>query len=319
MARDLTIAICTWNRSELLRQTLEQFTKLQIPPGLDWEVLVVDNNSSDRTKQAALAFADRLPLRYVFEPQLGLCRARNRAIEESAAELVAFTDDDVLVYEDWLLNLWRAAQQFPERAAYGGPIEPWWVRQPDPDFAEVFHRLKIGFCGVDHERPIGPLPNELQIFGANMAFRRTAIGTLRFDERFGQVGRNEKRSDESDFILRLRQAGGEVIWVPDMRLRHYVEPQRMTLDYLCRITIGDGRIAARLKSGSPDASGPSVGGVPRWLVRRCVEMRLRAFAHKLAGRRIPWLIALREYCLLRGQIAERWLMTREHRRGAVSR
>jgi glycosyltransferase involved in cell wall biosynthesis len=78
----ITIAICTWNRCDLLRRTLQRLTEIAVPDSVAWDVLVVNNNSSDRTEEAIDAFRGALPLRSVFEPQPGLSHARNRALSE---------------------------------------------------------------------------------------------------------------------------------------------------------------------------------------------------------------------------------------------
>src|SRR5262249_47996355 len=112
----VTVAICTWNRCHLLAQTLTAMIKLRVPAGIAWDVIVVDNNSTDDTKAVTASFGDRLPLRYVLEPELGLCHARNRALTESSAEYIIFTDDDVLVSDDWLEGFCRAAMMFTDAA-----------------------------------------------------------------------------------------------------------------------------------------------------------------------------------------------------------
>src|ERR1035437_6631543 len=101
-AESVTIVICTWNRCELLQQTLGRMTEMVLPPHLNWEILVVDNNCTDNTSSVLATFADRLPLRVVHELQPGLTHARNRALRESSADLLLWTDDDVLVDHSWL-------------------------------------------------------------------------------------------------------------------------------------------------------------------------------------------------------------------------
>src|SRR5512143_830758 len=102
-ATRLTVAICTWNRSALLEQTLERMTRLVAPSGCTWELLVINNNSTDATESVIARFEARLPIRGVFETQPGLSNARNRAVREAGGEYVLFTDDDVLVDPDWLV------------------------------------------------------------------------------------------------------------------------------------------------------------------------------------------------------------------------
>src|SRR5207253_11169792 len=97
-----TVAICTWNRSQLLRQTLDQFLDLAIPAGMTWELLVVNNNSTDDTDVVLAEFESRLPLRRLFEREPGLSHARNAALAAATGDYILFTDDDVLIAQSWL-------------------------------------------------------------------------------------------------------------------------------------------------------------------------------------------------------------------------
>jgi len=82
------IAICTWNRSPLLAVTLDSLSHLHIPASVDWEILIVDNNSTDDTAQIVSRFAERLPVRYFFEPDQGHTHARNQAVEQADGDLL---------------------------------------------------------------------------------------------------------------------------------------------------------------------------------------------------------------------------------------
>ncbi len=229
----VTVAICTWNRCELLRQTLEQMTRLLIPVGLEYEILIVDNNSTDATEQVVTDFAGRLPVRRIFESRPGKSFACNRAMEEARGDYILWTDDDVLVAETWLAAFMAGAQQFPDAAAFGGTIVPWFTAPPDPEMCDAFPALGTGFCGLERTMSSGVLSDEEHIWGANMAFRRRAVEGLSFDTAFGPspyvVGGGR---DEVTFIRQLRRKGGIVIWLPAMRVQHYVMPSRTTLKYL---------------------------------------------------------------------------------------
>src|SRR5262249_5404549 len=116
MPMHATVAVCTWNRAALLDRTLEQFTRLRVPAGLQWELLVVNNNCTDDTDQVLGRYRDRLPLSPLFEPRQGLSHARNCAVQAAAGDLIVWTDDDVLVDPDWLGCHVAAAQRWPEAA-----------------------------------------------------------------------------------------------------------------------------------------------------------------------------------------------------------
>ncbi len=332
-AESVTIAICTWNRCELLRQTLDRMTEMVVPPHLDWEILVVDNNCTDNTPSILATFADRLPLRVVHELQPGLSHARNRALRESSADFLLWTDDDVLVDHSWLEAFVAGTRQFPEAAAFGGTIVPWFTAPPDPETCDAFPALGIGFCGLERNMPAGVLPDEEQhIWGANMAFRRRAIEGLSFDAAFGPspdvVGGGR---DDVAFIRQLRRKGGIVIWLPAMRVQHYVMPSRTTLKYLKSFyrTKGYEHIVER-PPGDEDVR--QLAGAPRYLWRLWLTTTLRYLlssigwhtrprwlfrsgppANESSSARVRSLTWLRESVFLRGMIAG----YRSQRRGAA--
>jgi glycosyltransferase involved in cell wall biosynthesis len=122
---DITVVICTYNRSSSLATTLTSVAATVIPESAEWEVLVVDNNSTDETREVSGDFCRRYPrrFRYLFEPQQGLSHARNAGIREARGEIIAFTDDDVVVEATWLQNL-TAELHNGDWAGAGGRILP---------------------------------------------------------------------------------------------------------------------------------------------------------------------------------------------------
>jgi glycosyltransferase involved in cell wall biosynthesis len=261
----VTVAICTWNRCDLLQPTLEQLTRMVRPSDVALEILVVNNNCTDGTDAVVSSFLTQLPLRRLFEATPGLSHARNAAIASSAdADYLVFTDDDVLVDPRWLIELRDAALAFPEAAAIGGIIDPWFPEPPNPELTEAFPVLQKGFCGIDHQRAAGPLPADLFILGANMAYRRDWLGRFSFNANYGVSPTSIAGGEEVDMLDRIRGAGGSVIWWPNMRVQHYVAPSRMTREYLLKFIAGKGKelvlAEGRLDSGL-------WFGAPRWLWR----------------------------------------------------
>jgi glycosyltransferase involved in cell wall biosynthesis len=308
----VTVAICTWNRARLLDQTLAAMHRLIIPDSVEWELLVVNNNCSDQTDEVIAAHAGALPIRRLFEPTAGKSHAANRAIDEASGDLILWTDDDVLVDEGWLAALIAAARRHPDAGGFGGPIDPWFPVPPDPALVAAFPALERGFCGLDHEADEGPSPEDKPIWGANMAFKRAAVEGIRFDPSLGpspkllRSGGKERLisiggGEEEEFIARLRERGDKIVWVPTMQVRHYVAPERMTLEYLCSLYIDAGRNSIRL-TGVP--SGPRCFGIPRWLLRQWLEASLRYTFHRLSTSQTSALTWLRQRCYFEGMIQE---------------
>jgi glycosyltransferase involved in cell wall biosynthesis len=307
----VTVAICTWNRARLLDQTLSEMRKLFIPSGVDWEVLIVNNNCTDDTDDVISRYKHDLPVRRLFEPKPGLSNARNRAQDEADGGVILWTDDDVLVDQGWLAAVSGAAARYPQAAGFGGPVDPWFPVAPDPDLLAAFPCVRRGFCGVDHRIPEGPLGPDRGFVGANMAFRYDWIAGLKFNPNLGaaphpaasESGINHGSGEESEFIDRLRGRGGELIWVPDMRVRHYVDPSRLTLSYLSDHLYEGGRHYIRHR-GIP--VGRCVLGVPVWVWRKWFGGLTNHHVNKLFGRRVAALSSMGHVWFHGGMIAGCW-------------
>jgi GT2 family glycosyltransferase len=296
---DLTIAICTWNRAALLRGALRSLTRLTIPEGVRWDVLVVDNASPDDTPRAIEELRATLPLRSVVEPNVGLSHARNRVLAEVRSDWILWTDDDVEVKPDWLAAAVEAIRANPDAAVIGGPIEPLFPEAPDPVVLEAFPELRKGFCGLDYGGGMRALRPGEDVTGANMLVRRKWLDGMSFDPRLGVAGATYRVGEEVDVQRRIRERGGAVVWAPAMRVKHHVDPKRMRVAYLLDWQVGVGETLVRMEGAPP---GRRLFGVPLWLVRGCVDSLLTAGLDWTRRRRAGYLAALRRYHRYRGMI-----------------
>lgn len=300
----VTVAICTYNRSHLLDHTLGLVARLVVPSSIPWEIVVIDNASTDATRDVLRDHASRLPIRTFVESSRGLSNARNRSVAEARGDWILFTDDDVLLEPDWLRIFAGAIERHPGVVAVGGPVRPWFPTDPDPLLVGAFPELASGFCGIDHGVAEGVIQPPLEIFGANFAVRRDVAAELKFDPALGApfgVG------EETDLVRRARASGGEVLWVPNMSVRHYVDPSRMTLSYLRRYRFGLGASLVK-QEGLPAA--PSWLGAPRWLWRRWAGARVMAPVNMLLGRRQRGLELTRDAAYYGGMLSEARKATR---------
>ena len=221
----VSVAIATYNRSGELAKTLDSLSQIRTAGAPEFEVLVVDNNSSDRTPQVVDEFRDRFGgrLRYFREPAQGLSHARNRAVAEAKFEIVAFLDDDVNVDPDWLVWLW-AVYVSGDRAAVGGKADlvypaarPKWLGD---DLEGYLSRVDLG------PKPRAALPDEL--FGVNLSFRADwlkRVGGFRTD--VGRVGNCLFGGEDLDMLERVAKAGGAIWYEPAARVGHRVMPERL--------------------------------------------------------------------------------------------
>ncbi len=296
-ARSLTVAICTWNRSALLRQTLERMTALVVPASVKWELLLVDNNSTDDTRRVASAFEGRLPIRYLFEPTPGKSHACNHAAREASGDYILWTDDDVLVEPDWAAAYCRAFDRWPAAALFGGPIEPWFAGQPPAWLAEGFHRVEHAFAALDLGRDAIPLGGWNLPYGANMAIRTAEQRAHAYDPALGPRPGGGLRGEEITLARAMLAEGATGWWVPDARVRHYIPQYRQSTAYLETYYRGWGELLGR--TGKP--AKRTLLGRPLWLWREVVETGVRYRARRYFAPPAVWLEDLKAAHTARGR------------------
>ena len=240
----LTVAICTWNRAQLLRQTLECMTTLAAPGSNAWELLIVNNNSDDSTDDVIGEFVSRLPIRALWEGAAGLSNARNAAVSSAYGDYIIWTDDDVLVAPNWLGAYASAFELHPDAVVFGGPIKPWFNDTPPSWLTEALHEVEPAYAIRDFEFGDVALSAEVMPFGANMAFRTDVLRDYLFDPLLGRMATAMLGGEEEMVIRTLLRNGFQGRWVPDASVRHYIPQERQTVRYLRRFYEGVGATKA---------------------------------------------------------------------------
>jgi glycosyltransferase involved in cell wall biosynthesis len=220
------VALCTWNRATELDHILATFCELAVPPGLKWELLVVNNNSTDDTDRVVGRYVGRLPIVPLFEPRQGLSHACNLAVSRAAGDLIVFTDDDVLVDPGWLRAFVEAAARWPSAAYFAGPITLAFDVPPPRRLVPHLDWFCLGNLELgDVERP---LARGQEFNGANMAFHRFVFESRHFDVDYGVVGHERLNGEETLQIDQLQDHGLLGIYVPGAKIRHRVTADRLT-------------------------------------------------------------------------------------------
>jgi glycosyltransferase involved in cell wall biosynthesis len=295
----ITVAICTWNRSRLLAQTLEGLRALTVPADVRWELLVVDNNSTDDTSAVIDRFAGVLPLTHIVERSQGHSHARNAAVAAARGELLVWTDDDVIVEPEWLEAYAEAASAFPSAAFFGGTVEPWFESEPPSWLAAHLDRLSV-YVITRRSRHTAVLGPDEGIVGANMAFRTEVLRRFPFNTQLGRVEAGLIGGDDTELVERMKAAGHTGVWVGQAAVRHYIPSERLTRSYVRRWYVDAGRTHIR-KDGVP--AGAQLLGVPRWMLSEYLRNRLRALARESAKDE-RWCEAFRTAAILEGSIRE---------------
>jgi len=291
----VSVILCTYNRSKSLEKALESVAHSTSPMGAAWEVLIVDNNSKDDTRKVAESFVLRYPGRfwYLFEPRQGKSHALNSGIRESRGEILAFMDDDVTVDAEWLARLTGVLHN-AEWSGVGGRILPERTFTPPVwlslDYKYALAPLAFFDLGVEagelHESP----------FGTNMAFRREVfetVGPFRTD--LGPCPGSAIRGEDTDFGIRVLGAGFRLWYEPSAVVYHSVPSERITTKYFLAWWFDKARADVR-QYGIPKDTKLFLAGVPCYAYRRIVLWLVRWVFALSPGRRFfskvnVWMLA----------------------------
>src|SRR5215213_11580936 len=212
-----TVIISTYNRADVLASTLAALRRVRTPH--PWEVVVVDNHSTDHTAAVVRAAARDYPveLQYVFEPTPGKYAAMNSGIAAARGEIIAATDDDAIVDPEWL-EAAGAALDAMGCDFVGGPVTPLWPQRPPPWLDLAKPAIQRVLALLDY----GAAPREFGVgigwpLGVNVAYRRSAFTRAGlFDPALGRKAGTLRSQAQREWHLRARAAGCRGFYVPDM-------------------------------------------------------------------------------------------------------
>jgi glycosyltransferase involved in cell wall biosynthesis len=223
----ISVLICTRNRAGSLDATLTRFFSQRFSGEYASELLVVDNGSTDGTRLVAERCRERHPesVRYLFEARRGLSFARNAGLSAARGEIIVFTDDDVLVSEDWLDQIHREFLNDLELQMLSGRV------------LLANERLQKVAMQTYQDRGYHLLPDGISYaMGANMAFRRDLFDRIGgFDVRLGS-GRFFAGADEAELVYRGLKSGSRLLYAPNVLVYH--DHDRLTLGQACRLEYG---------------------------------------------------------------------------------
>ncbi len=272
---DATVLICTYNRPRYLGETLDSLSAMRIRPDLRWDVLVVDNNSTDDTRRVVESRQQTVPvrLRYLFEGRQGKSHALNTGMTVSPARFIVFTDDDVKVPSTWLDEAVAPMLRHADIDYTGGPVRPIWGG-PRPAWLDEKGNLGGTIAVKDHGDAAFIFEAQRKTpLGVNMAVRRSLverIGGFRPD--LGRNGKSLLGQEQAEFFYRSRQSGARGMYVPTMILDHLVPAERLTRNYFRRWWYWKGVSHARLhrihgetELGLRLETVPRIAGIPRFV------------------------------------------------------
>jgi glycosyltransferase involved in cell wall biosynthesis len=254
---DFTVAICTFNGEKRLPDVLDRLKNCcayttQLKGELEfinWEIIVIDNNSRDNTAKVVQEYQADWPadykIHYFLELKQGLSFARERAIQEAKGTFVGFLDDDNLPTPDWITSAYNFGNNHPEAGAFGGKIQAEYEVEPPNNFDRISRFLAIvdgnkSFCynkNVNNYHVRKMLPP-----GAGLVVRKQAW-VENVPKQLFFIGRSNKSfvtSEDLEALVYIRKAGWEIWYTPEMKIYHRIPKERLEKEYLTKLMRGIG-------------------------------------------------------------------------------
>lgn len=269
-AVDITLLTCTFNRCRDLREMLETALAQQTQGAFTFEVVVVDNNSTDQTRQTVQSFIDagHDNVRYIFESKQGKSYALNTGLEAARGWIYTIADDDFLLPHDWLLKIFQAFRDHPEVSCVSGKVLPHWEAEP-PAWLTQKHWSAIAMADygdepfyADAERQICLLACSFKTADVRaVGGYSTALGVSK-----DMIGGTE----DLEVLQRLWKAGRKGIYLPHIYFYHKVGASRLTKRYHRRWHTEHGRFYAIMRDEDFERSKSRLFDVPSHLYRQAM-------------------------------------------------
>ncbi len=275
-----SVVICSYNRLDHLLASVDSALK-QMLDAAQYEVIVVDNASTDGTVEAIQKLTSEYPnLRYIYETRLGLATARNTGWQAAQGTYVAFLDDDAKAERNWLETAKGLIERNPANLrCVGGPIHPFYT-SPKPDW--WLDKYEIRTRG-DVQRHL----KKGEFFsGSNMIWLREALEKYGgFESGAGMKGNQLGMGEETGLFRRVWEGEESPVFLysPDLRVYHWVPPEKMTMHYILKRATANGQFEARFAlSQNPGLGGrlQAIGGTLRTLAVQIPSVLLKRFQYK---------------------------------------
>jgi glycosyltransferase involved in cell wall biosynthesis len=265
----LDVVLPTFKRPELLSQTLDSLAMATLPVGLQVTVWIVDNNSNDETPEVVARYRQKFPMaiQYLLEKQPGSSAAMNAGIRAGSGDVIGLINDDERIDGSWFKVIYRLCTECDQYSFFGGPYLPaWGGRKPDwfiSKYGSVIGAVSAG----DEPREYGA---DLVLMAGNAVIKRCALNEVGlFNTRLGRTGNGLLSCEDEELYGRLLEAGHKGLYCPELKIHHYVPPERLTRAYYRKWFWGHG-ISKGLLSRTRPSGVVEVFGIPRWQIRHAI-------------------------------------------------
>ncbi len=244
----ISVVICTYNRADLLPGALDSVLRQSLDQS-QFEIIVVDNNSTDSTPDVVAQYLSYPHIRYIHEASQGLAHARNRGYKEARGKYVAYLDDDARADPEWLKSILDVFNNtVPEPLAVGGPIYPFYLSQKPEWFKDEYEIRSWG------DKPRFLVPKE-SFSGSNMTFARTVLEQFGgFNTHVGVNGTTLSVGEETSLFLKIWENYNErniFYYSPEVKISHYAPPEKMDTMYALKRSFASGQSAVQMVESDP--------------------------------------------------------------------
>jgi glycosyltransferase involved in cell wall biosynthesis len=237
-----------------------------LAPSSGWKLVVVDNGSTDQTKEIVDSFANRLPLQSLVESRLGKNFALNAGLAVAEGDLTILTDDDVFPHPDWLIRYRNVADAQRGFSIFGGAVLPRW-EVPPPAWVR-WTDLGAAYAITPTDWTDGPVPANC-VWGPNMAVRAEIFASgIRFDTAIGPQGANYAQGGDTELTRRLERLNYRAWHVHNAVVEHFIRKEQLDKDWVLRRAIRHGRGEYRLSNANEVSTRRLLLGMPRYLYRK---------------------------------------------------
>lgn len=268
---DVTVIIATYNRADMIPEALESVLA-QETNGVRYEVIIVDNNSPDKTRQVVESYIARghENLRYLFEGKQGVAHARNTALAHARAPIIAFTDDDVRAAPDWVVSIKRLMDEHPEVDYIGGKVLPRWPNAP-PSWLTPEHWSPLAVVDYGEKPFYTHAGYQRCLVTANLSFRRQVFERIGvFSPACQRVKNGIGSTEDHELQIRFWRVGGRGLYSPDLVVTADVQPERLMKAYHRRWHTGHGYFFGVMRLEDMEVSSARLFDVPAHLYRQAL-------------------------------------------------
>jgi len=268
----ISILLCTYKRSDILKKSLESYCSLEVSD-FDWEILVCDNANDKLTKELVENYQDRLPIKYYIEPSRGMNKAFNRIIDEARGQVIVTTGDDIIVSKNWLLEVYNGVNNWPKYSIFGGKILPY-NSGVIPEEYKRFDSYSYLYAVANWDIEEGEYDFE-KIFGGNMIVRASIFkDNKRFDEELGPGSGNYIAGGETSFLARMHELGHKFVYLPKAIVYHQIRQEQTSFKWILGRGFRGGRAIAWAECKKEFVY---IFGVPRYVYRAYIRVILEFF------------------------------------------